>query len=873
MARATNKQNSVNPIKPVGLGSFVVKTYPMTRYIDYTEADWRMYSDQLINNGMAQGWDTMVTWMLASSPFVQTLIERRLNPILSARYVLMDENGNVDEALTEQIDKGWFRKWIEAASMAIFQGYSGGVFQPQNNKIERYPISVIDPFNRALKHTPFDLNGHERFDDYSNLFYVEYSSQHQTMLGLFQPLLKEYVGIAITLRNWLASGTRLAFPLTQVGYNGAGVELQDYIAPDGTIQQKKVNPNQETAREIAANIDPTVAITTPFSVDDGKQVYSIEVKQTEHHSTSDAYKTYYDYIDQAEIRMINLVLGSQLTIKEGNSRSLGEVHERVAKTYAERDVKWMVEVLNNVLKPKLNIPDNRWFSDDSASTMSMDEAQKMSDIVNQNGKQLTQEFFTQIGLPENFYEDKSGISLPPVAIKEEAEIETKEEKNFVRKALDFLTARSRQTPQEPEGIIYLRAPKIKEEVAKEDVDLPAGSHAHVSDAFVRKLYETEQPQPVFIDLEQYKYYADTFKAPLFGNNPLVKLSAKGNGSIPDDLVPRYMANIFQFSAAKNVAEQAAVNDAIARSLFNDKGQKVSFSQFKKAVNKIVSTFREDWLKTEYRTASMTAIMANQWGSLWAQRDSLPYWRYRTQEDNKVRDEHARLNGRVFRIDDPNAQRLFPPNGWNCRCFYEGVSEYDRQKNGWQVAPNEDIQDLLSQDVEKGFTYNAGINGIMPNKDSSYFDVLPSINRLSFDKYRLDSVNKMMETAPKVDVYQGTVSDIAKMLKRAPVQNGNILVHNSILRMGFALTLSLRSRLEVAGGKGVNLLGETISNPDEMWMQWMDENNQTKTKGVMLRIASNVVYAVEFEDNVITDAYVVRNSLQADMLRRGLLMVR
>lgn len=92
-------------------------------------------------------------------------------------------------------------------------------------------------------------------------------------------------------------------------------------------------------------------------------------------------------------------------------------------------------------------------------------------------------------------------------------------------------------------------------------------------------------------------------------------------------------------------------------------------------------------------------------------------------------------------------------------------------------------------------------------------------------------------------------------------------------MGFVLTLSLRSRLEVAGGKGVNLLGETISNPDEMWMQWVDENNQTKTKGVMLRIASNVVYAVEFEDNVITDAYVVRNSLQADMLRRGLLMVR
>lgn len=88
--------NSINPIKPVGLGNHVAYAYPMTRYIDYTERDWRMYSDQLINNGMAQGWDTMVTWMLASSPFIQTLIERRLNPILSARYVLMDETGEDD---------------------------------------------------------------------------------------------------------------------------------------------------------------------------------------------------------------------------------------------------------------------------------------------------------------------------------------------------------------------------------------------------------------------------------------------------------------------------------------------------------------------------------------------------------------------------------------------------------------------------------------------------------------------------------------------------------------------------------------------------------------------------------------------------------
>lgn len=41
--------------------------------------------------------------------------------------------------------------------------------------------------------------------------------------------------------------------------------------------------------------------------------------------------------------------------------------------------------------------------------------------------------------------------------------------------------------------------------------------------------------------------------------------------------------------------------------------------------------------------------------------------YYTVGDNRVRDEHALLDGKVFRVDDPVLSSIWPPNGWQCRC--------------------------------------------------------------------------------------------------------------------------------------------------------------------------------------------------------------
>jgi SPP1 gp7 family putative phage head morphogenesis protein len=856
------RQSAVNPIKPVGFDGFVVQTYPMTRYLDYTEADWRTASDRLINTGMGQDWDTMVTWMLSSSTLIQTLIDRRLNPVRAVKFTVVDEYGDVNEEWTEAINKEWFKQFVDAAMMAVFQGYSAGVFSPEKNKLERYPIALIDPFNKALKHTPYDTNGHERFEDYSNLFYVEYSSQHQTMLGLFQPISKEYIGIAITLRNWLASGTRHAFPVTQVGYNGDATILQTITNPDGTQEQVQTNQNKEVAQYISRNIDPTVAITTPFHLgNDNKPVYDVEVKQTEHTSTDKAYETYSSYIDKAERRIINLVLGATLTMTEGNSRALGEVHERITSQYTEKDIQWIIGILNNVLKPKINLPEGLSFSYDNTQSLTVDDAKKISDVVNQNGRQLSQDFFTQIGIPENLIEEKSmgGIPTPPVRVEE---VKT-EEKNFVRRVFEFMTKREKGK-EDNTGIICLKAPTLKDEVADEDVNLPGGNKAFIADDIIRKLYDTEKPLPVFVNIPQYRYYANTFKAPLLGQNPLQNLAAPT--PIPDDRLIRFMGNIFQFSAAKDVAESAAVNELLQQKLFKN-GKKVSFAQFKKEVNKVAGTFREDWLKTEYRTASMASIMNKQWLRIEADKDAMPYWQYLTQNDSRVRPDHALLNGKIFRVDDPSAQRLFPPNGWNCRCYYRQLSQREFNKSGEVIPAQEDIKAMTASDVEQGFAYNPGINGIMPNKDSSYFQVLPNVNRLDYTKYKLEPAGKMMDGAVPVSVSEGLPKALRKLMDRGAI------LKNNLSGGRFVIPKSLLSTMDVTMALGANLLIETISQPDEMWGHWVDEMNQLSMEGIMLRIGSNALYVVEYKDNEITNAYIARSSAQVDMMRYGALFIK
>jgi SPP1 gp7 family putative phage head morphogenesis protein len=48
--------------------------------------------------------------------------------------------------------------------------------------------------------------------------------------------------------------------------------------------------------------------------------------------------------------------------------------------------------------------------------------------------------------------------------------------------------------------------------------------------------------------------------------------------------------------------------------------------------------------------------------------ALPIWQYMTAGDDRVRPEHAVIDGFAARADDVVWNKIYPPNGFNCRCI-------------------------------------------------------------------------------------------------------------------------------------------------------------------------------------------------------------
>ena len=75
-------------------------------------------------------------------------------------------------------------------------------------------------------------------------------------------------------------------------------------------------------------------------------------------------------------------------------------------------------------------------------------------------------------------------------------------------------------------------------------------------------------------------------------------------------------------------------------------------------------------------------------------DNRPYWEYIAVLDASTRPEHAELNGMIFRYDDPFWSAFYPPNGWNCRCRVNALSNYKLQKRKVGISSS---KGLLSEE--------------------------------------------------------------------------------------------------------------------------------------------------------------------------------
>ena len=73
------------------------------------------------------------------------------------------------------------------------------------------------------------------------------------------------------------------------------------------------------------------------------------------------------------------------------------------------------------------------------------------------------------------------------------------------------------------------------------------------------------------------------------------------------------------------------------------------------------------LETLYKTETAIAYQTGRFAQLHERWDDIWGFRYVTMRDDRVRPEHAALDGTTLPKDSPFWQRYWPPNGWNCRC--------------------------------------------------------------------------------------------------------------------------------------------------------------------------------------------------------------
>lgn len=135
-----------------------------------------------------------------------------------------------------------------------------------------------------------------------------------------------------------------------------------------------------------------------------------------------------------------------------------------------------------------------------------------------------------------------------------------------------------------------------------------------------------------------------------------------------------------------------VTEKIFKQMSNTLENGGTFKDWKKDVDKILSEsglkLNEGYLKTVFRTNMNHAYNAGIHLKVDKYKERYPYYRYCGILDGREQQHTKELDGKIFKVGTPEADKYFPPNGFNCRCYTVSLTEDEVDPS--EVVSSDDI---------------------------------------------------------------------------------------------------------------------------------------------------------------------------------------
>lgn len=792
--------------------------------------------------------DIMIDGVLSNA------VDKRIQAVLNAEVVFMDARGKENDAVVRLIDTTAWETLVHEIMNRRFYGRAA------------VELSFRDGFAvEAIKPKYIDLHNHRILFDDSGMTGVSYDGDsHMLVLGRpddFGLLLK-----AAPYAIWKRGG---------FGDYAQWIEL--FGMPQRIGKYNTYDPASRRLLEEAFE----KAGSAPYIVIPKES--EIETRDGNTGSGS----SYNEFREANNEEMLITILGQTLTTVQGErgARSLGEVHLEVEAAKHASDLRFVQRTLNERVIPMLSA---RGFAVEGGAFVFPKAAEPLSvaDIV-----QLS----NVIDIPAKYIHEKYSIPMPehgepvagrrPATVEEIEVVEDKADAGGAETGKDKDGKKGRRLADGEGGILgrlrdfFVGAPRDGATAGT----IPTGMNDGAT--LDERVMAHVAAGGADFDTELYGYFAeDLLKAVRTAAEGIENADTAYAYGVSDHAMQTAMEiNLFQFSAAKTLAELQELNRLFRESK--------DFRDFERRAAEVCEQFNRRWQQTEYATAQAVAEEASNYRRLRRGVKTMPFWEYFTARDELVRPTHRLLDGVILPANDPRWDKIYPPNGWNCRCTVVG-----RTRNQAREVDTEQMRrrvDAYFETAEwkkaaaQGWGVNRALRGEVFAQNQFYIrrfqdKASKTLGALYYNDWGLESFGKRLAAAKiPMPVYEGTASewyDTHPVLKdymgREVAMDEKVFERHTT--KGYA-----KARVPLLG-----CIGDVLSSPDEVWLNdYTDEFKnlnfikfyEGKVINVICEVTENLEYRVTTWFEIVQTPNIKEKSRSSRRIdprwryRRGLLI--